>query len=143
MRQERFLKFAAVGGGVMLSGLAIMVVLVDWLGVNENLAYLVQTFVTVELNFFLNARITWPTRTWRGLRDSWLRFHGWKVTTMIASQALFAGLLVAVRWAGIHGVRWIEEYDYVVAYIGCVGIITLVNFMGNDRWVFHSSGNRR
>ena len=48
----RLLRFAAVGFNVMLLGLALMYLLVDVLHLQKNIAYLLQTFFTVETIFF-------------------------------------------------------------------------------------------
>lgn len=136
--RTRFFKFGLVGTGVMFLGLGIMIVCVDLLHINKNLAYLVQTVVSVESNFFLNAVITWRDRTRQQLWKSWIKFHGLKITTMIISQFLFAGLLLAVSWIQIPALAVVQKFDYVIAYFACIGIITLINFIGNDKWVFQT-----
>ncbi|MFZ7126866.1 MAG: GtrA family protein [Desulfobacterales bacterium] len=138
MQHIRFLRFTAVGAGVMLFGAGIMFLLIDVLGWNKHLAYLIQTVITVESNFFLNAALTWPCSGRGQLWRSWLKFHGLKISTIIASQLLFAALLMTVHWARFPGSAMLQRFDYIIAYLGCAAVIMMINFLGNDRWVFRS-----
>lgn len=141
--RARFIKFGLVGTGVMFVGLGVMVVCVDLLHINKSLAYLIQTVVSVESNFFLNSAITWRDRVQHQLWKSWIKFHGLKITTIVISQFLFAGLLLAVNWVQIQALAVVQKFDYVIAYFACIGIIALVNFLGNDKWVFQTRKNKK
>lgn len=55
----RFYKFLFVGILVMLVGYVVLNILIEKLKVNKDLAYLIQAIITVELNFILNAVLTW------------------------------------------------------------------------------------
>lgn len=141
VHSKRFIRFAAVGFSVMVIGLAIMVVLVDLLHMNKNIAYLFQTVITVEMNFFLNSFITWPLGSKLQLWKSWLKFHGFKAFTMVSSQVLFAAFLMGFHWLNIGAIAVIKRLDYIVAYLGCTAVITVINFLGNDHWVFSPAGS--
>ncbi len=141
VQSKRIIRFAAVGLSVMLIGLVIMVVLVDLLRMNKNIAYLFQTVITVEMNFFLNSFITWPQGSKEQLWKSWLRFHGFKAFTMVSSQVLFAAFLVGIHWLNIGAIAVVKRLDYLIAYLGCTAVITVINFLGNDQWVFSPAGS--
>lgn len=133
---NRIVKFAAVGGGVMLLGMALMYMLVDLMHLNKHLAYLIQTIITVESNFFLNAAITWPGHHRKGFWKRWLRFHWLKVSTILFAQVLFAGFLFMLSWMKLWGIGMVQRFDYLIAYLGCTAVITVINFIANDKWVF-------
>ncbi|MGD8251893.1 MAG: GtrA family protein [Desulfobacterales bacterium] len=140
-QSKRIVRFAAVGLSVMVIGIVIMVVLVDLFHVNKNVAYLFQSFITVEMNFFLNSFITWPGGTKNRLWKSWLRFHGFKVFTLVSSQVLFAAFLLGIQWLNLGAISVVKRLDYILAFLGCTAVITVINFLGNDHWVFSPAGS--
>src|SRR5579871_3729123 len=111
---RRAASFAVVGGGVALLGLVLLYGLVDLGHVQQNLAYLAQAIVSIELSFILNGRYTWRDRTATGvgcLVRRWAAFHTTKVFTILINQVLFATLLMA-------------HLPYLAAYLFCVILCT-------------------
>ncbi|HLV97565.1 MAG TPA: GtrA family protein [Ktedonobacterales bacterium] len=120
----RFWGFGLVGLSVLAGGTALLYVLVHFLGVQQNVAYFIQAVVSIEANFVLNRFFNWRDR--RGpILTQWLKFHTTKVGTIILNQILFALL----TYAGIF---------YLVATVICTAVITVINFITNDKYVFAS-----
>lgn len=118
----RFWGFGLVGVGVLLGGIALLYVLVTILHVQQNIAYFIQAGASIEANFLLNRFINWRDRG-GSLGRQWLKFHTTKIATVLLNQALFAGL----TYIGLH---------YLLATIICTGIVTVINYLSNDRFVF-------
>jgi putative flippase GtrA len=122
LENQRFLKFAIVGGGVTFFGAALLYILVS-LGVSPNIANFIQALCAIELNFFVNALWTWADRTQDSLFSKWKRFHVTKVVTIILNQVLFSALFSL----GIQ---------YLLVYFMNVVIIMVVNYVLNEKFVF-------
>lgn len=121
-------RFAVVGGAVMLGGALLLVCLVELLGVNPHLAYLIQAICSIEASFLLSRRWTWADRRGAGRRSAsgeWLRFHSSRAVTVPANQGLFS-LLVGVG-AG-----------YLAANAIGIAIASAVNFLVAHHLVFRS-----
>jgi putative flippase GtrA/GT2 family glycosyltransferase len=118
----RFLGFGAVGLGVFAAGEALLYTLVQLLGMEPHLAYLIQGVFGVEASFWLNRTVNWRDRA-GSLPHQLVTFHVTKVGTLILNQALFACLL-AVR------------VQYLLDMMLCTALITVVNYIANDRLVF-------
>jgi putative flippase GtrA len=125
-RYRRQLSFGVVGVAVMAVGFAVLVVLVDGLGVSPPLAYFVQAIISVELSFALSRYWTWRDR--RGATRSeawgeWRRFHGSRLVSIPANQALFSVLVMTGSsvWA---------------ANATCIALTTIVNWLVGHHLVF-------
>lgn len=89
MKLQKLGVFAAIGGGVMIFGALLLFALVHLLDIDQNIAYTIQTFISIETNFRLNAATTWKDRpgdTW----GKWKRFYYSKIFTIVINQILFA-----------------------------------------------------
>lgn len=122
---SKFIKFGVVGGSVALIGAGVLYVLIEGFALEKNLAYLIQTFISLQLNFFLNDQFTWANL--RGQNGSWtsrwVKFHVAKLLSIALNQVLFT-VLTAL---GVH---------YLLVYMLSVALIMVVNFYTNDRFVF-------
>ena len=125
----RWLTYNAVG--VMGMGVQLLTLI----GLTElgGLNYLVATAAAVETailhNFFWHERWTWGARLVRPAQGRWgrlLRFNLVSGTLSITGNVLFTGLYATSL--GLH---------YVVANVLAIGSCSLVNFVANDRLVFH------
>lgn len=122
-RHTRKIVFGCVGVFVTLVGYAVMFIAVDIWHWNTSVAYVVQTVISIELNFVLNYWFTFGDRRAPG---AWRRFHSVRlVITIPLNQALFNGLV----WAGVH---------YLFANALCIVATTIVNYVLSDRFVFRS-----
>lgn len=122
----RFWKFGLVGGLVALIGMALLYVFVDILSIEKNVAYFVQAFISLQLNFNLNDRITWGERRKGGnggYWNRWIKFHAARAFSVVLNQTLFA-LLTAF---GVH---------YMLACAMCIIFATGFNYFTSDRFVF-------
>ncbi len=127
--RERILSFSLVGGFVTIIGFAILYVLVQYVGLNKNLAYLIQAILSIELNFFLNHFYTWSDRRKQGVRafvTSWGKFHFTRIFTVTLNQVLYSAFLLS----GIN---------YLVASAMCILIVMIINYIAGDIFVFRHS----
>ncbi|MFZ1301650.1 MAG: glycosyltransferase, partial [Candidatus Microsaccharimonas sp.] len=122
----RKLTFAAVGGTGLLLSFAVLWLLIDMFGVVPWVAYLIQTIVVIEYNFFLSRYLTWRDRRkdvgfWR----SWVSFHGVRLLlTIPLNQALFTLFVSVMGW------------HYLVANTICIAVAMVINYIISDRFVF-------
>jgi putative flippase GtrA/GT2 family glycosyltransferase len=111
-----------VGLGVFVAGEALLYALVQFLHLETHVAYLIQAVLSIEANFWLNRTVNWRDRS-GSLRHQLVTFHVAKVGTLILNQALFACLLAA-------------HVQYLLDMMICTALITVVNYLANDRLVF-------
>lgn len=122
---KRKLIFGSVGIFVMLVGYVTLFACVHWLHLIPAVAYVVQAFVAVELNFVLNYTITWRDRE-KSLWKSWIKFHLPRLATIPLNQALFSALV----YTGVN---------YLVANALCIIFTMVFNYTVADRFVFGKS----
>lgn len=118
----RQLKFASVGLTTMVVGYGLLIILVELSGTNESLAYLIQAFFSVELNFILNRYVTWRDRGEIRLISAWLRFHIVRAITIPLNQLLFNLLILAV--------------PYWIAFPLTVVVVMIINYVTGDKFTF-------
>ncbi len=119
----RLIGFSFVGGGVMVGGVTFLFVLVHFFHVESDIAYFLQAILCVETNFFLNRFTNWKDRA-GNLFAQWVKFHSISIGTLLINQGMFA---VLTR-LGVH---------YLVVTLLGVGLAALINYVANDRFVFH------
>ena len=120
----RFVGFSLVGLGVMIEGIALLYVLVNFCGVDQNIAYLLQAFASIETSFVLNRWLNWNDRSgniWLQL----LKFNISKLGIVALNQIIFVFLVSR----GVH---------YLLVAILGVTVATIINYFINDRFVFTS-----
>ena len=119
---SRLFGFGAVGLSVFLGGEALLFGLVHYLGLDPHIGYLVVAIVSIETSFVLNRSVNWRDRP-GSLSSHLLAFHVTKAATLPINQILFAALLAA-------------HFHYMLAMVVCTALITVVNYISNDRLVF-------
>lgn len=123
----RLIKFGSVGGSVMLIAMGLLYVLVDVLGVQPTVAYVIQAVVAINLNFILNYSFTWSDRrvakgNWRRFLRNWLAFLSTRLVTIPLNTILFTIL---------------EQFiHYLLATGTTILIVTIFNYLVNDKFVF-------
>lgn len=90
--RKRFVGYSIVGAFVLALGLATLTTLVEVGHVNQIIAGLCSTVVSVEVNFFLNWRINWRDRKTKLIR-AWPAFHATRVFALTANQILYTVLV--------------------------------------------------
>jgi putative flippase GtrA/GT2 family glycosyltransferase len=120
---RRIFGFSLVGGSVMLGGILFLFVLVQFLHVEQHIAYLLQAIVSIETNFFLNRTFNWKDRD-GNIALQWFKFHSASAITFPFNQGLFALL----SWLGV---------PYLLTTVLGAGLAAIVNYLANDRFVFH------
>lgn len=126
----RFWKFGLVGGLVALIGITLLYVFVDILTIEKNVAYFVQAFISLQLNFILNSRFTWRERTKCGegkIWNRWIRYHAARAVAVVLNQILFFLLTTAL---GMY---------YMLATVAGVVFATGFNYFTSDRFVFNTN----
>jgi putative flippase GtrA/GT2 family glycosyltransferase len=126
---RRILGFSLVGGSVMVGGIMLLFVLVHMLHIEQHIAYLIQAVASIETNFFLNRFMNWRERD-GNLFAQWIKFHSTSAVTFPLNQALFAVL----TGLGIN---------YLIVTVMGAGIAAIVNYIANDRFVFHRRKHAR
>jgi putative flippase GtrA len=127
----RFIKFKLIGLGVLVLGIGLTFVLVEWLETPAWLAYAIQAIVSISVKFYLNRRITWPDRR-VSMPVAFGRFLLTRVVTVTFNQALFNVLV----WASRVLPAW--QYWYLVAQVTCTVVVALIDFKLLDVWVFRA-----
>jgi putative flippase GtrA len=124
----RVLPFVAVGAAGFVVQLASLHALLAYAGVH----YLVATALAVEAailhNFVWHSRWTWRDRPRASGSARWLRlarFNGLSALSSIAGNVVVTGLLVATTGLPV-----------IVANAIAVAIVSALNFVGLDRWVY-------
>jgi putative flippase GtrA len=123
---SRFVRFAVAGTGGFIAQIAVVAVLTSLFEVN----YLIATVIGVEAAILSN--FVWHHRwTWRDRPGSWVdrlaRFNAMNAATSIIGSVFLTAVFVEMM--GPHP---------VIANIASVVALSLVNFLGADRFVFRS-----
>ena len=124
---QRQFTFGAVGIYVMAISYLSLIFQISVLGITPWLAYVVQAFIAIELNFVLNHVITWRDRPVQGFSGLLRRFAKFNVTRWALAfpfnLLMFAGLVSV----GVN---------YLIANTVCIGAVTIINYVVGDRFVF-------
>jgi succinoglycan biosynthesis protein ExoA len=130
-KSKRFLNFGLIGIGVYLFGTLLLVILVEFLHLNKQLAYFIQGITSIELNFVLNASFTWRDRSTGkplALVGQWARYHLTRIFTIIFNQALFAFLIF-------------HHIHYIIASVICLATSTAINYLAGEYFIFRKRSN--
>lgn len=131
---KRVLPFVAIGAGGFAVQLATLHALVSYAGVH----YLIATALAVELailhNFVWHSNWTWRDRTLQGPLVAWARlarFNSLSAASSIVGNLVFTAVLVNALAVPV-----------VVANAVAVALVSAINFVGLDRWVFAPTSSR-
>ena len=121
---RRMTEFGFVGVVVALLSFVQLWLYVDVLGLPAWWAYIIQTIVSVELNFFGNLLTTWSDRRKQGTF--------WKIHSLFWATR---GVLIFINpflFAGLAAVG----VNYLVAQLIVLTTNTVVNWITGDKLVF-------
>lgn len=118
----RKIQFAAIGIFVMLMGYGMLFFCIEILEIDARIAYVIQAFVSVEANFFLNYYVTWRDRRENSMWNALVRFHISRVATVVGNQFLFMGLLVVM--------------PYMAANTVCIFATTVFSYLAGEKFTF-------
>lgn len=128
-RYRRIVIFVLVGGLVALLGGIQMYLYVEVLHMEQILAYFLQTFLSLQINFNINDRWTWGD--WRtnngGYFHRWVKFHLSRFVMVLFDQVVF-GILVLL---GVH---------YLATYTILIILGFTVNYVTSSKLVFKRKG---
>jgi len=130
-RYRRIVIFVLVGGLVALLGSIQMYLYVEKLYMEQNLAYILQTFISLQTNFNINDRITWGD--WRTSNGNywhrWIKYHLSRLVTIFLCQIGFS-LLV---YLSVH---------YLMAYSIVIVFGFVINYITSSKFVFKRKGEQ-
>jgi putative flippase GtrA len=128
-KYRRIGKFVLVGGGVALFGGIQMYLYVEVLHMEQILAYILQTFLSLQINFNINDFWTWGD--WRkengGYSHRWIKFHLSRFAVVLFDQIGF-GVLVLL---GFH---------YLATYTILIILGFTINYITSCKFVFKRKG---
>lgn len=124
-RYKRVVNFVVVGGGVALLGMSQMYFYVDILHLETNLANILQTFISLQINFNLNDRLTWgDLRNDNGnYWNRWMKYHLSRLVSIVLCQGVFT----LITHVGLH---------YMIAFAASIGFGMVINYVTSSRFVF-------
>jgi putative flippase GtrA len=120
--RSRFIGFSLVGLVIMVIGFAILALLVEILHIDKLIAGVITTTISVNLNFVANKYLNWADRPGKFL-NQWWKFIVARLGVIVVNQLLYS---VAVL-LGLH---------YLASTLVLTLITTIINYFGNDRFVF-------
>lgn len=118
----RTVQFAIIGALAAITGEVELILFVSLLRVDKNLAFALQTIISLQLIFALSSFFTW-----RGRKGSfvgkWIKFHLGRVVTVVASGILFSLFISAF-------------IPYYIANLMCILLVMAANFIWSEHVVF-------
>lgn len=119
----RLFKFAVIGGIVAILGLMEMYILIEIFKVDSNISYILQSLISLQLNFVLNNRITWSDREGSYWKKLW-KYYTSRIGMIIVNQLIFSGLNLFI--------------PYSFAYGTTIVMVSIFNYTVNDKFVFRT-----
>lgn len=117
----RFTRFLIVGGFSTLIQYLILVLLVQWAGVNAVLASSIGFLVSAFANYYLNYHFTFCSSNQHG--TALIKF----IILASIGLALNAFIMQVLVSIGIY---------YLLAQVLATGLVLIWNFVGNSKWTF-------
>ena len=120
-RQGKRISYFAVNGlTVFIIGIAIQVMLIDYVGMSHDLSYMIQTALSVQLNFILSRYVTWWDRN----------------TPFLGALARFNLQQFAVTGLGMAVYAGLDRFgmNYITANVAVTAVLTPVSFISSHRW---------
>jgi len=121
---RRVTEFSLVGAVVALLSFVQLWLYIDILGMSPGLAYVVQTIVSVELNFFGNYWTTWSDRR---KQDSFMKTHTLFWATRGVLIFINPFLFAMLAHIGVN---------YLIAQCIVLATNTIVNYVMGEKLVF-------
>ncbi|HEX3962630.1 MAG TPA: GtrA family protein [Trebonia sp.] len=118
--RKRLLIFAANGLLVFVFGVAVQYALIHYWGMGHVKSYVIQTVLSVPVNFLLSRYLTWRDRH-LGLGSALVRYNVQQLTSTGLGMAAYAGL---------------EHFDmnYLTANVVVTAVLTPVSFVIGNQW---------
>jgi putative flippase GtrA len=118
--RRRLLTFAANGLFVFVFGVAVQYALIHFLRMGHVESYIIQTVLSVQLNFLLSRYLTWRDRDVRAL-PALARFNLQQLATTGLGMLLYAGL---------------DHFgmNYIAGNILVTAVLTPTSYLVGDRW---------
>lgn len=140
-RMARLLLFSFIGGSVFGIGFVTLWAMVEVLGWPATTANAAQLALTFFLNYWLNRHLTWRRRDIQ--KGAATRFTVSRGATGLLNYWLFAWLTAGSITISLLNISQTFTVHYLAANVFCVGLMTLINFVISDRWVFASPAKVR
>jgi putative flippase GtrA len=126
---RRLCLFAANGVSVFVIGLLLQIILVRYMGMSHVASYIIQTVISVQVNFLLSRNLTWRDRN-IGFSSALIRFN--------AQQLLVTG----TGMAGYAGLEWLGM-NYIAANLVVTAVLAPVSFLSSHLWSMGESHLRQ
>ena len=123
MHIRRIIVFTVFGITGFFLGIALMHLFVSVMDMNATIAYIVQTIITVSINYVMNWRFTWGDRRAFFWYNAY-RFGLSRITMIGLSTVLFA---ILVNYLGLN---------YQLVNIGLTLTSTTVTYVISHKWLF-------
>lgn len=125
---RRFCLFAISGLSVFVVGIAIQIVLIHYAKMSHDRSYIVQTLISVQLNFLLSRYLTWRDRATPFL-GALGRFNTQQLATTGLGMLLYMGL---------------EQFkvNYITANVVVTAFLTPVSFLISHHWSLRERESR-
>jgi putative flippase GtrA len=118
--RDRLFTFAANGFFVFAFGVGVQFVLIHYAGMSHVPSYIIQTVLSVQLNFLLSRYLTWRDRD-VDLPSALLRFNAQQLAATGVGMAFYAGL----DYLGMN---------YIVGNVVVTAILTPLSFLIGHHW---------
>lgn len=123
---KTFILYLIIGGLVTAFGFLLLYVFVEFLHVDKNLAFFIQTIINLEILFILYNWLVWGHRKFsvkmKSITIRWVKFHLARALAVVLGQILFFILSF--------------EIHYMVSNLIVVVIVTVLNYSANEKFVF-------
>lgn len=118
--RKRLITFAASGLFVFVFGVAVQYALIHEYRMSHVTSYVIQTILSVQVNFLLSRYVTWRERRF-GLLSGLIRFNVQQLASTGIGMALYAGL---------------EHFgmNYIAANVAVTAVLTPVSFLIGHHW---------
>lgn len=121
---RRAVEFAAVGGSISVFSFVQLWLYIDVFGLNYWTAYAIQTFISVEANYWGNYLLAWSDRKSEiNLVRSHLTFWATRIVMIFVNFGAFAVLTAF-------------DVNYLFAQVLIIGSNTVINYFIGDKLVF-------
>ena len=117
-QKTRFIKFCIVGGSGVVVNLGLLFVLVEYVRLGENTAWLIAVLASILSNFLLNSAYTYRDHRTVSQREAMQRVLRYYLTSLLVTVFSFLVYKEAMLWGG----------QYIAATFTGIVLSTLFNY---------------
>lgn len=141
---KRFIKFATVGVAGAVTHFSIVNILVQIVGISEQMANPFGFVAAVLQNFLLNRRWTFPESRQRHAGRQLAQFAIVSVIGLVVNQFVFTTVHkflepMWIQWVGQQRLGHALSYNFALAV--AIGVVLFWNFAVNRLWTYRGLSN--